>query len=685
MLHPAQGALQALLKAVDRDGDKRITQLDGEALAFDLPLRDGGSYRIAGVYRLANTVQELKLQQSKNAQHPGETSALEISLARINENPVDRLSRHIRERYWQGLTRQIEGAALARVLDDEKISASPNSLAENTNLLTGCTSPQVTEEPPRFLYVPHADAAAFDYYEQQTSTYPWLVVCQLPQQVTPEWVRGLSGYDTGLNRHGLLGLGLRDGTPIPYVVPGGRFNELYGWDSYFHVLGLVVDEQLQRAIDIVDNFAYELEHYGQILNANRSYYLTRSQPPFFSSMVRAVWQASAKTGKLQAAWRRRMLQLMEQEHRQVWLGQARTTNTCQADVCLARYFGSGIGQPPEVEPDHFAWLYQQHAQKTGLSAEVYQKRYLERRLPADELEALDTFFSHDRCMRESGHDTTYRWFDARAAEDRCADYATVDLNSLLLRYELDLAAMYSSDGAPEAHNKQQHYCALAHTRLSLMREKMWDPKRHLFFDFNTSTNTRSQYISATSIYPLWAIEPDNVCELKLFESATELGSFTHAFIQALEQAGGLASTAKDPAEHAQQRLSAQLGQSFESLQRQWDYPNGWAPHQILAWTALRNHGLSSEANRLIWRWLSMIVQNARAFHGTVPEKFDVVRRSHQVFAEYGNVGTDFAYITDEGFGWMNASFQIGLSSMPEGLRARLRAAAERPEEMPAVP
>ncbi len=105
--------------------------------------------------------------------------------------------------------------------------------------------------------------------------------------------------------------------------------------------------------------------------------------------------------------------------------------------------------------------------------------------------------------------------------------------------------------------------------------------------------------------------------------------------------------------------------------RQWDYPNGWAPHQMLAWEGLINYGFDDIAYRLIYRWLYTITRNANDYNGTVPEKFDVVARSHHVFAEYGNVGTKFAYITREGFGWVNASYQVGLKRLPLESRRKL--------------
>ena len=105
--------------------------------------------------------------------------------------------------------------------------------------------------------------------------------------------------------------------------------------------------------------------------------------------------------------------------------------------------------------------------------------------------------------------------------------------------------------------------------------------------------------------------------------------------------------------------------------RQWDYPNGWAPHQMMLWKGLLQYNFNKEAHELIYRWLWMITKNAVDYNGTIPEKYDVVTATHKVFAEYGNVGTEFEYITREGFGWMNASYLYGLSLLPEKLKEKL--------------
>ncbi|HEX7654795.1 MAG TPA: trehalase family glycosidase, partial [Verrucomicrobiae bacterium] len=118
----------------------------------------------------------------------------------------------------------------------------------------------------------------------------------------------------------------------------------------------------------------------------------------------------------------------------------------------------------------------------------------------------------------------------------------------------------------------------------------------------------------------------------------------------LEQFAGLAATARES-----------LATARRPDARQWDYPYGWAPHQMLAWQALKNYGLGTDAARLAYRWLYCIVKNAHDFNGMITEKYDVTNASHEVFVEYGNVGSKFSYIATEGFGWVNASFEVGLT------------------------
>jgi alpha,alpha-trehalase len=301
-----------------------------------------------------------------------------------------------------------------------------------------------------------------------------------------------------------------------------------------------------------------------------------------------------------------------------------------------------------VEPGHFDYLYAKYAKKLGMDAKQVEESYHSGKLSVPE---LDEFFTHDRSMRESGHDKTYRW------NDSCADYVTVDLNSLLYKFELDIAdtirnkfndAIKTDTGKIEVSSI---WYQRASKRKDLMGKYLWDQGYGLFFDYNTVSQKRKKYVSAVAFYPLWAGLATEKQAKSIVENA----------IPALEMAGGIVGST----ENARGKISE------SRPARQWDYPNGWAPHQIMAWQGLIDYGYNDIAYRLIYRWLYTITRNAVDYNGTVPEKFDVVNRTHLVFAEYGNVGTKFAYITKEGFGWMNASYQVGLKCLPQNLREKL--------------
>src|SRR5580700_791709 len=137
--------------------------------------------------------------------------------------------------------------------------------------------------------------------------------------------------------------------PNAYVVPGGRFNEMYGWDSYFILLGLEADHRESLAKGIVDNFLFEVEHYGSVLNANRTYYLTRSQPPFLTSMIRAVYENPASfpdtpAGRTQATeWLKHAFTIADKDY-STWT----QPEHLAGHTGLARYFDFGSGPVPEM-------------------------------------------------------------------------------------------------------------------------------------------------------------------------------------------------------------------------------------------------------------------------------------------------------------------------------------------------
>jgi alpha,alpha-trehalase len=227
---------------------------------------------------------------------------------------------------------------------------------------------------------------------------------------------------------------------VPYVVPGGRFNELYCWDSYFIVLGLLQDGRTDLARGMADNLLYEVQYYGKVPNANRTYYLTRSQPPFLTSIIRAVYDSGAVDGQ----WLASALKIALAEYQDVWLGKDRLVKIGRHE--LSRYYDSGSGPCPEVEPGHYdkpvqPWLMQANS-STPLTAFHFLNEFLYcgrfADLKADGM-TLDEFFKNDRAVRESGHDTTHRF------DDRTGDFVSVDLNSLLYKYETDFAGLLKNE------------------------------------------------------------------------------------------------------------------------------------------------------------------------------------------------------------------------------------------------
>jgi alpha,alpha-trehalase len=638
---PVPANLWRLVAQEDTDGDRKITILD-HTTPFELRDDAGVTVRVvAGEYPLSVLMQELKRAEDRHAE--------EIAMTNLplDESVVDRTHRLIRDYYWDALTRRIDGGQLNTVVADAKVKSKYD-----------------------YLYVPGSDPVAVKYFQalaqsgrtRDRSPALRVVVLPPPEKIDGDFVRRLDGS------HGLLSLRLEQdaqGRPVrgaPYVVPGGRFNELYYWDSYFMVLGLLQDGRPELARSTADNLLYEEEHYGIIPNANRTYYLTRSQPPFLTSIIRAVYEA----GAADKHWLAAALKTALAEYQQVWLGRERLVKIGPYE--LSRYHDAGNGPCPEVEPGHYddvlqPWLTQVNA--NGSSPAVTPFRFLNEYLYCGEhagLQAggltLDEFFQQDRAVRESGHDTTHRF------DDRTADFVSVDLNSLLYKYETDFAALLEQEfgGRLPALGPESGTAAVwrdrAARRKQAMMALMWNDQRGYFFDYDFVRQQRSAYISATGLYPLWAkLLAANDSEER--ERARRTAAFACA---ELEQLAGLAATARESVETA--------GRQDE---RQWDFPYGWAPHQMLAWQGLKNYGLDADAGRLAYRWLFAIVKSAHDFNGTIPEKYNVVTGSHAVFAEYGNVGTKFDYIAPEGFGWMNASFEVGLNSLSPAQRVALEA------------
>jgi alpha,alpha-trehalase len=547
-----------LVEQEDTDGDFQITVNDLGPKSFAVGSADSGGYRkieIRGTYMLSNLLQELALAEDCGRRY------IVLDEARLSENPVDRLSRMIRYNFWDGLTRHMDAEGL------EKICMDPKNRSANHS--------------PR-IYIPYTEDDVFDYYQHVAQTRPHLglEVERLPKDITPEFVQSIN------DRPGILALALKksvdaDGKTVfrgvPFVVPGGRFNEMYGWDSYFEALGLLIDERIDLAQGMVDHFTYEIKHYGKILNANRSYYLSRSQPPFLTDMAKQVFIKLSKTEESKQ-WLRGVLQAAIKEYDTVWMAEPRLDPKTQ----LSRFRPAGKGIPPETEASHFDHVILPYAQRLGLSITEYMKQYNSGTLKEPE---LDEYFLHDRAVRESGHDTTYRY------EGRCGNLATIDLNALLYKYETDIADMIEQDLDGDLCNYQgvpqqaDMWRKRAEERKKRIDRYLWNEEAGMYFDYDTVAEKQSDYESVTTLWAMWA-----KCA-----SQEQAERMARVALPKFEVTGGLVSGT------AESRGKI----SLDRPNRQWDFPFGWAPHQILAWTAFENYGMQSTALRLAYRWLYM--------------------------------------------------------------------------------
>jgi alpha,alpha-trehalase len=250
---------------------------------------------------LSNLLQELTIAKDYGRKH------IILDEARLSENPVARLSRLIKNSFWKALTRRIDGHNIEVAGKDPK---------------------DWTDDPRPRIYVPPGAPEQFEYYSQIAKDHPELRldVQLLPADITPDYVMQLN------DKPGLLALAMQNKlnettnkeemVGVPFVVPGGRFNELYGWDSYMESLGLLVSDRVDLAKGMVVNFCFEIKHYGKILNANRSYYLTRSQPPFLTDMALRVYER-IKTEPDSKEFLRNAVLAGIKEYHSVWASRSR--------------------------------------------------------------------------------------------------------------------------------------------------------------------------------------------------------------------------------------------------------------------------------------------------------------------------------------------------------------------------
>ncbi|WP_219376924.1 alpha,alpha-trehalase [Citrobacter sp. Colony322] len=380
--------------------------------------------------------------------------------------------------------------------------------------------------------------------------------------------------------------------PEPYVVPGGRFREIYYWDSYFTMLGLAESNHWDKVSDMVANFAYEIDSWGHIPNGNRTYYLSRSQPPFFAFMVELLAQHDGND-----ALKKYLPQMLKEYS--YWMEGVETLQPGQQNkrvvklddgTILNRYWDERDSPRPE------SWVEDIATAKSNPNR------------PATEI------YRDLRSAAASGWDFSSRWMDNpnQLGTLRTTSIVPVDLNALMYKMEkmIALASKAAGDDA-----KAAQYDGYANARQKGIEKYLWNDKEGWYADYDLKSHKVRNQLTAAALFPLYV-------NAAAKDRASKVATATQAH---LLQPGGLTTT------------SVKSGQ-------QWDAPNGWAPLQWVAASGLQNYGQDTVAMDVTWRFLTN-VQHTYDREKKLVEKYDV--------STTGTGGGGGEYPLQDGFGWTN--------------------------------
>lgn len=394
------------------------------------------------------------------------------------------------------------------------------------------------------------------------------------------------------NRGSLIAL------PYEYVVPGGRFVEQFYWDTYFIMLGLAADEEWSLIHGMMRNYSHMLRKFGMIPTANRTYFLSRSQPPFFALMVKLLAQHRGRTRtyaeflpSLLTEYRFWMKGRRMVSERADYVAYARVVCTANGEI-LNRYFDNKQTPRPESSRED-----------------------LETAARASKKDSNEVFLDL-RAGAESGWDFSSRWFqhEKDIQTVHTTDIVPVDLNCLLYQLEQTIAEAYTLIKQPLLAKR---FRVAAERRAALIRKHCWNEREQFFTDYNFRTKRKTDRLTLAGVFPLYA-------KVATTEQAAAVAQKLEA--QFLKK-GGLVTTLSDNGQ-------------------QWDSPNGWAPLQWIAIQGLREYGYHTLANEIRDRWLA---SNEAVFatERKMVEKYDVVT---------AGLGGGGEYALQDGFGWTNGVY-----------------------------
>ncbi|MBK9257980.1 MAG: alpha,alpha-trehalase TreA [Saprospiraceae bacterium] len=384
--------------------------------------------------------------------------------------------------------------------------------------------------------------------------------------------------------------------PFPYIIPGGRFREIYYWDSYFTMLGLLESGHNKTVVNMLDNFAWLIEQFGHIPNGNRSYFLSRSQPPFFAAMVELISEYENTK-----EYHIRYLKPLLKEYN-FWMDgkdDLSSQNTAikrvvsvSENIVLNRYWD-----------DNPVPRQESYAEDISHSVSKYQSQ--------------SEYYLNIRAACESGWDFSSRWFGKSDSlkSIQTTTILPVDLNVLLFRLEDTISKAFVYFGEPE---KAEHFKALSTDRKSAINSVFWNNRQSCYQDFNFKEGKHSGRKSLATVFPLW----QNISSKE--QSVLLEDHLKKHFLRP----GGLVTTTYN------------TGQ-------QWDAPNGWAPLQWIAVEGLINYGFFDLAKDVAQRWIHL-VERVYNNTGKLMEKYNV--EDMNLDAGGGE------YPVQDGFGWTNGVY-----------------------------
>ena len=382
--------------------------------------------------------------------------------------------------------------------------------------------------------------------------------------------------------------------PFPYIVPGGRFGEIFYWDSFFTMLGLQISGKIDMIENMIKNFSFLIDQYGYIPNGNRTYFLGRSQPPFFSCMIQLLAEEKGKENLVE------YLPALQKEYN-FWMGANKQIS--DKNISYPR-----VAQMPGGSLLNHYWDESDKPRPEAYRQEIEL---------ATGVENKNKLFRDLRAACESGWDFSSRWFRNKNefSSIHTTEIIPVDLNCLLVNLEETIAEGYELSNNISSAEK---YKSLANQRKKAINTYCWNEEKGFYFDYDCVENKQKDSWTLAASFPLY---------FKI-ASAKQAEKIAQNLKERFLVNGGLVTTT-------------------ETTNQQWDAPNGWPPLHWIAIKGLANYNHSELATEIAKRWMQL---NEKVYESTgkMMEKYNV--------AATDLVAGGGEYPAQDGFGWTNGVY-----------------------------